>query len=257
MRYSDRWHPWRNLCDEVSARAGSRDPRELLHHVLDHAHEHRPWGADAIRPCLIVLAAVADRHEPTRTILWTLLDDQRLTTRITATVIQTAINHAPPTTCQTIENALPHYRTDLIQAAAALTTHILTTLPPTTPPATRARYLNNLGNRLSQAGDKQAALTPAREAVQHYRALAEADPAAYLPNLAGSLWAFAAGQAHESGPQSSALEEALDAAENACHLYENLTQSWPKGFEGHLQAARATLTTVTQLLEREQARDKA
>ena len=47
--------------------------------------------------------------------------------------------------------------------------------------------LNNLSVRQSETGDRDGALASSTEAVQHYRALAEASPAAYLPDLATSL----------------------------------------------------------------------
>ena len=47
--------------------------------------------------------------------------------------------------------------------------------------------LNNLGIQLAEAGQRQAALAAAREAADTYRQLAEANPDAYLPNLAGAL----------------------------------------------------------------------
>ncbi len=224
---------------------------ELLHCVLDQAHTDAAWGEDAVRRSLIVLAAVADRHAPIRAILWNLLNDQRLATRVNATVIQTSIDHAPLTTCQAIEAALPNYRTDLLQAAATLTDHILTALPLTTTPATRARYLNNLGIRMAEAGDKQAALAPVREAVERNRELAEADPAAHLHNLAASLSNLGVRLA-EAGDKQAALapareavtiQRALAEADPAAHL-PNLAASLnnlgnPLAEAGDKQAALA------------------
>ena len=50
-----------------------------------------------------------------------------------------------------------------------------------------AMSLNNLANRLAELGQRQAALAPAQQAADTYRALAQANPDAYLPNLAMSL----------------------------------------------------------------------
>jgi hypothetical protein len=47
--------------------------------------------------------------------------------------------------------------------------------------------LNNLGTFFSEVGRREEALAPAEEAVTIYRCLAEANPAAYLPDLAMSL----------------------------------------------------------------------
>ncbi|MBT8227543.1 MAG: tetratricopeptide repeat protein, partial [Dactylosporangium sp.] len=50
-----------------------------------------------------------------------------------------------------------------------------------------AGSLNNLGNRLSEAGRREEALAPTQEAVTIRRRLAEASPGAFLSDLAGSL----------------------------------------------------------------------
>ena len=47
--------------------------------------------------------------------------------------------------------------------------------------------LNNLGIRLNAVGRREEALAPTEEAVAIRRALAQANPAAYLPNLASAL----------------------------------------------------------------------
>ena len=53
--------------------------------------------------------------------------------------------------------------------------------------AKQAESLNNLGSRLAGAGHREEALAPAQEAVTLYRQLAQANPAAHNPDLAGSL----------------------------------------------------------------------
>ena len=89
--------------------------------------------------------------------------------------------------------------------SAALTTHmadILRLLAEANPDAylpDLAMSLSNLGVRLAEAGQRQAALAPAREAAGTYRQLAAANPDAYLPGLAMSLnnlgiWLAEAGQ---------------------------------------------------------------
>ena len=72
---------------------------------------------------------------------------------------------------------------------------------------------------LSDLGRREEALKTAEEAVGHYRALAEARPDAFIPDLAGSL--------NNLASRLSALgrrEEALTAAEEAV----GLTARWPK-----------------------------
>jgi len=59
--------------------------------------------------------------------------------------------------------------------------------PDTTTQAQRAAALNNLAVRQAEVGDRQTALATITEAVEIRRQLAHANPAAFLPNLAGSL----------------------------------------------------------------------
>ena len=67
-----------------------------------------------------------------------------------------------------------------------------------------ASSLNNLANRLSEAGERGEALEAAREAVRLRRVLAGASPAAYTPNLASSLNNLA-NRLSEAGERGEAL----------------------------------------------------
>ena len=76
---------------------------------------------------------------------------------------------------------------------------------PADDKAGRAGLLNNLSVALSALGRREEALQAAQEAVDVYRKLAEANPQAFLPDLAMSL--------NNLGNRLSALgrrEEALD-----------------------------------------------
>ncbi|MEW1831423.1 hypothetical protein AB0429_38810, partial [Streptomyces sp. NPDC088196] len=64
--------------------------------------------------------------------------------------------------------------------------------------------LNNLATSQGETGDRTGALTTINEATHLYRALAQANPAAYLPDLAGSLNNLATSQG-ETGDQTGAL----------------------------------------------------
>ena len=71
-------------------------------------------------------------------------------------------------------------------------------------PDARARlagWWNNLSNRQSETGDRTGALESITEAVGHYRELAAANPAAFLPNLARSLNNLASWYAEAGKPQ--------------------------------------------------------
>ncbi|GAB3446229.1 tetratricopeptide repeat protein [Actinophytocola sediminis] len=70
--------------------------------------------------------------------------------------------------------------------------------------------LNNLGNRLAETGDKQAALAPVDEAVTIRRTLAETDPTTYLSDLAISLNNLGIRLA-ETGDKQAALAPANEA----------------------------------------------
>ena len=101
--------------------------------------------------------------------------------------------------------------------SAALTmriTELLRTLAEANPDAylpDLASSLNNLGVRLADVGQRQAALAPAQEAVAIRRQLAEADPDAYLPDLAMSLNNLG-NQLAEAGQRQAALAPAREAA---------------------------------------------
>ncbi|SCF50471.1 Tetratricopeptide repeat, partial [Micromonospora carbonacea] len=94
-----------------------------------------------------------------------------------------------PAVLQALEPLLPADRhIDLDIAAAAITTTLTAhRLAHTTNPAEQAELHAEHAYRLANAGRRQEALPPAEEAVAIRRRLAEANPAAYLPDLATSL----------------------------------------------------------------------
>jgi tetratricopeptide (TPR) repeat protein len=78
---------------------------------------------------------------------------------------------------------------------------------------------------LSELGRREEALAPTEEAVTIRRRLAEAQPAAYLPDLAGSL--------NNLGILLSGLgrrEEALAPTEEAAALYRRLAEAQPAAY---------------------------
>ncbi len=89
----------------------------------------------------------------------------------------------------------------------------------------RALCLNNLGNRLSDLGRREEALTAANEAVTIQRKLAKANPAAFLQDLASSL--------NNLGNRLSGLglrEEALTSANEAVTIQRKLAKANPDAF---------------------------
>ncbi|MGV9976165.1 tetratricopeptide repeat protein, partial [Micromonospora wenchangensis] len=82
--------------------------------------------------------------------------------------------------------------------------------------------LNNLGNRLSELGRREQALTHTEEATDIYRRLADTNPDTYLPNLAMSL--------NNLGILLSELgrrEQALTHTEEATDIYRRLADTNP------------------------------
>ncbi|WFE93555.1 tetratricopeptide repeat protein [Micromonospora sp. WMMD987] len=126
-----------------------------------------------------------------------------------------------------IAGVLPTDRhVDLDIAAAAITTALTPhRLAATTDPAAHARLHATHAWRLANAGLRDQALPPAEEAAGIYRRLAEVNPAAYLPDLAGSL--------NSLGVLLSELgrrEEALVSSEEAVTIRRRLAEVNPAAY---------------------------
>jgi tetratricopeptide (TPR) repeat protein len=91
--------------------------------------------------------------------------------------------------------------------------------------ATLARALTTLGVRLSGVGRREDALAPTQEATDIYRALAQANPAAYLPDLAMSLNNLGA-TLSEVGRRKDAVAPTQEATD----LYRGLAQANPAAY---------------------------
>ena len=100
--------------------------------------------------------------------------------------------------------------------------------------------LSNLGSRLSGVGRREDALAPAEEAVTIRRRLAETNPAAYLPNLAQSLWSI--GWICDVGSFDDAA--GIAATEEAVALFAVLARSQPAAYSEYQAAAAATLARL-------------
>jgi tetratricopeptide (TPR) repeat protein len=109
--------------------------------------------------------------------------------------------------------------------------------------------LNNLANRLSALGRREEALKAAEEAVRLYRALAEASPDIFLPDLAMSLNNLA-NRLSDLGRR----EEALKAAEEAVRLYRALAEARIDAFIPNLAGSLNNLANrLSDLGRREEA----
>jgi tetratricopeptide (TPR) repeat protein/nucleoside phosphorylase len=95
--------------------------------------------------------------------------------------------------------------------------------------AERARLQNNLGGRLGELGRREDALKATQEAADLYRVLAQRNPDAFQPYLAGSLNNLG-GSLSELGRR----EDALKATQEAVDLYRALAQRNPDAFQPEL-----------------------
>ena len=125
--------------------------------------------------------------------------------------------------CEEIENSIPLGHSTLRGVALAAMQRMGD--PSERNPAKRATYLLGVANRLSEVGRSGEALEVAQEAVGLYRDLVEASPAAYTPDLAGSLNNLAG---FLSGAGRSG--EALEAAQEAVRLRRELVEASPAAY---------------------------
>ncbi len=113
----------------------------------------------------------------------------------------------------------------------------------------RVIFLADKSVRLSALGRREEALSPAQEAVRIHRKLSEANPDAFLPNLAMSLNNLAA--------FLSALgrrEEALSPAQEAADIYRKLSEANPDAFLPNLAGSLNNLANrLSELGRREEA----
>ena len=121
-----------------------------------------------------------------------------------------------PTALAALLNRLPESSIALREFAAGLSQRIVATLSgDDRSPEARAfmaRSLGDLAVRLSEVGDREGALAPAREAVEIRRELAAENPETFRPNLASSLNNLAI-RLSEMGDRGGALALAREAAE--------------------------------------------
>ena len=102
-----------------------------------------------------------------------------------------------------IDDTIPLGHPALAGAALAATRRLATSAERS--PEQQAHWADKLSIRLSDVGERKAALEAAREAVRLRRALVEESPTAYTPNLAGSLNNLA-NLLSEVGERNEALE---------------------------------------------------
>jgi tetratricopeptide (TPR) repeat protein len=195
-------------------------------------------GIDAVRPDLIGEAfLLKELRPPSHRTEAVARAFRRAGQPVIATVIRTAQDHAQgaeshpgvawlqhlagltddPFALIAIAGELPKQTLALRERAAEITGRIVGELAeraavdPDLRPL-HAGWTSNLAVRLSELGEREAALAAAREAVELYRALAAQRPDAFRPNLAMSLNNLANGLS-ALGEREAALAAAREAAE--------------------------------------------
>ena len=136
-----------------------------------------------------------------------------------------------------IDDAFPVGHPALAGAALAATRRLATSAKRS--PEQQAHWANNLSIRLSDVGERKAALVAAREAEKLYRALAEASPQAYTPRLAMSLNNLA-NILSEVGERGEALRGAREAVE----LYRVLAEVSPAAYTPDLAMSLNNLANI-------------
>ena len=147
-----------------------------------------------------------------------------------ATALKALIESSATLPLGEIHDAIPIGHPALAGAALAATRRLATSAERS--PEQQAHWANNLSIRLFDVGERNEALEAAREAMELYRGLAEASPAAYTPRLAASL--------NNLANCLSAVgehNEALEAAREAVRLRRALAEASPAAYTPDLAAS--------------------
>jgi hypothetical protein len=163
----------------------------------------------------------------------------------------TSLADIDPTILETFEPLLPDGRHIDLDIAAAAITSALTKhrLAHTTDPAEQARLHATHAIRLANVGRREQALAATEEAVAIRRKLAEANPNAYLPELAtalSNLSMFLSGLGR--------YDRALTPAEEAVAIYRRLAEDNPAAY---LPNRGASLVNLSMSLSGLGRRDEA
>ena len=151
-----------------------------------------------------------------------------------ATALKALIESSATLPLGEIHDAIPIGHPALAGAALAATRRLATSAERS--PEQQAHWANNLSIRLFDVGERNEALEAAREAMELYRGLAEASPAAYTPRLAASL--------NNLANCLSAVgehNEALEAAREAVRLRRALAEAFPAAYTPDLAMSLSNL----------------
>ena len=206
------------------------------------------WGQQARNACVTLTRAssldrevalrLARRALRERPFLWKEALDVALTQGgPLAPALQALIESGATLPLGEIDDAIPVGHPALAEAALAVTRRLATSAERS--PEQQAHWANILSIRLSDVGERNAALEAAREAVELYRGLAEASPQAYMPDLAMSL--------NNLANRLSAVgerNEALEAAREAVRLRRALAEASPQAYTPDLAASLNNLANI-------------
>jgi tetratricopeptide (TPR) repeat protein len=236
-------------------------------------------GVEAVRPDLIGEAFLLrelghSNRTPLRAETIVERAFRRAGPRVVITVIRTAQDHAQgdanhpsvgwldhlahltdePFVLMAIADELPEQTLALRERAAEITARIVELLAPRAEIdpeliPIRAGWLNTLALRLSDLGQREAALAAAQEAVELRRALAAQHPDRFQPDLAMSLNNLAS-RLGDLGQREAALVAVQEAAE----LYRALAAQRPDAFRPDLAMSLNNLAgRLSELGQREAA----
>ena len=206
------------------------------------------WGQQARNACVTLTRAssldrevalrLARRALRERPFLWKEALDVALTQGgPLAPALEAFIDSGATLPLGEIDDAIPVGHPALAGAALAATRRLATSAKRS--PEQQAHWANNLSIRLSDVGERKAALVAAREAEKLYRALAEASPQAYTPRLAMSLNNLA-NILSEVGERGEALRGAREAVE----LYRVLAEVSPAAYTPDLAMSLNNLANI-------------
>ena len=210
------------------------------------------WGQQARNACVTLTRAssldreaalrLARRALRERPFLWEEALDVALTQgRPFAQALTALIESGADLPLGKIDNEIPVGHPALAGAALAATRRLATSAERS--PEQRAHWANNLSIRLSDVGERKAALVAAREAEELYRGLAEASPQAYMPDLAMSLNNLA-NRLSAVGERGEALVVAREAVRLRRVLAEASPQAYTPDLAGSLNNLAIRLSAV-------------
>ncbi|HEY2207201.1 MAG TPA: tetratricopeptide repeat protein [Pseudonocardia sp.] len=119
----------------------------------------------------------------------------------------------------------------------------LATIAPVRFESELARAVHNLGLAAAENGRPDDAASATREAVALHRCLFPSDPTDHQQHLGRALCAFAQVRA----ARGIELAEAVDAAEEAVTIFEELAERRPEAFTGDLHAAYRAASQVREV----------